>query len=54
VSFGGVVSAEHGIGKLKRMFLELMYTPDEIGQMRRVKQALDPGNLLNPGVIFCD
>jgi D-lactate dehydrogenase (cytochrome) len=54
VSFGGVVSAEHGIGKLKRTFLELMYTPDEIGQMRRVKQALDPGNLLNPGVIFCD
>jgi D-lactate dehydrogenase (cytochrome) len=52
VEFGGVVSAEHGIGKLKTKFLELMYTPEEIDQMRQVKQALDPGNLLNPGVIF--
>lgn len=52
VELGGAVSAEHGIGKIKRKFLQLMYTPDQIGQMRRIKEALDPHGLLNPNVIF--
>ena len=52
VEFGGTVSAEHGIGKMKIKFLELMYTPDQINEMRAVKSALDPDGLLNPGNVF--
>ena len=52
VELGGAVSAEHGIGKIKSHFLSLMYTPAQILQMRRVKEALDPRGLLNPNDIF--
>jgi glycolate oxidase len=49
LSFGGTLSGEHGIGIAK-----LKYLKDEIGRsgvetMRRIKQALDPDNILNPG-----
>ena len=52
VELGGSVSAEHGIGKIKAKFLKLMFTPEQIEQMRSVKNALDPQNLLNPNDIF--
>ncbi|MFH1137546.1 MAG: FAD-binding oxidoreductase [Pseudomonadota bacterium] len=52
VSYGGAVSAEHGIGKIKAKFLAKMFSPDQIAQMRAVKKALDPDLLLNPGNIF--
>lgn len=52
VELGGAVSAEHGIGKIKRKFLKLMYTPEQIEQMKRIKEALDPVGLLNPNDIF--
>jgi D-lactate dehydrogenase (cytochrome) len=54
VEFGGTVSAEHGIGKMKIKFIELMYSPHHLKQMQAVKFALDPGCLLNPGNIFND
>ena len=54
VEFGGTVSAEHGIGKMKIKFLELMYNPDHLKEMQAVKLALDPGGMLNPGNIFYD
>ncbi len=54
VEFGGTVSAEHGIGKMKIKFLELMYRPHHLNEMQAVKLALDPGRLLNPGNIFND
>jgi len=54
VEFGGTVSAEHGIGKMKIKFLELMYSPDQLKEMQAVKSALDPSSMLNPGNIFCD
>ena len=52
VAFGGSVSAEHGIGKLKAKFLKTMFSPAHIEEMRAVKRALDPQLLLNPGNIF--
>ncbi len=52
VAFGGSVSAEHGVGKLKAKFLKTMFSPVEIEEMRAVKKALDPQWLLNPGNIF--
>ncbi len=52
VELGGTVSAEHGIGKLKRAFLEVMYGPEGVEEMRKVKRALDPGGILGPGTLF--
>jgi FAD/FMN-containing dehydrogenase len=49
VELGGTVAAEHGIGKLKRPFLEVMYGQDGISEMQAVKQALDTKWLLNRG-----
>lgn len=50
--FGGSISAEHGIGILKRPYLKLSRTQEEIDTMRALKRALDPNNILNPGRIF--
>jgi FAD/FMN-containing dehydrogenase len=51
---GGSISAEHGIGRLKRRWLHLSRTPAEIAVFRAVKEALDPGGVLNPGVLLPD
>lgn len=48
----GSVSAEHGIGSLKKDFLHLSRSPDEIALMRAIKKAMDPNGILNPGKIF--
>lgn len=50
--FGGSISAEHGIGILKRPYLQLSRTQEEIETMRTLKRALDPNTILNPGRIF--
>ena len=52
LSVGGTVSAEHGIGKLKRRWLPLQATPAQLGVMRAVKRELDPLGILAPGNIF--
>jgi len=52
VELGGAVSAEHGIGKIKARFLRLMYSPEQIDQMKQIKDAIDPQGLLNPNDIF--
>ncbi len=49
VELGGTVSAEHGIGKLKRPFLRVMYGDKGLAQMASVKESLDPHWILNPG-----
>jgi FAD/FMN-containing dehydrogenase len=48
----GSISAEHGIGLVKKDFLHFSRTPAELDIFRRVKQALDPLNIMNPGKIF--
>jgi FAD/FMN-containing dehydrogenase len=48
---GGSISAEHGIGLAKRDWLPLSRSPEELALMARLKQALDPGGVLNPGKI---
>jgi FAD/FMN-containing dehydrogenase len=48
----GSISAEHGIGSLKRDFLHLSRSPEEIALMRTIKKAMDPNGILNPGKIF--
>ena len=45
----GSISAEHGIGQLKRDELARLGDPVSLAIMARVKQALDPAGLLNPG-----
>lgn len=52
LELGGTVSAEHGIGKLKKGYLEKMFGAEGIAAMRRVKRALDPAGILGPGTMF--
>jgi glycolate oxidase len=52
VELGGTLSGEHGIGLTKQPYLEMALSPDVVEAMRRVKQALDPKGILNPGKIF--
>lgn len=49
---GGSISAEHGVGLLKRDFLSYSRTQAEIDIMRTVKRALDPNGVMNPGKLF--
>jgi FAD/FMN-containing dehydrogenase len=50
--YRGSVSAEHGIGVMKRAYLHHSRTAEEIALMRSLKVALDPAGILNPGVIL--
>jgi len=50
--FGGSVSAEHGIGLLKRDHLHFSRSPGELAMMRAIKQALDPAGMFNPGKVL--
>lgn len=49
---GGLPSAEHGIGVIKKPYLEKMRNPIELDLMRKIKQAIDPEGRLNPGKLF--
>ncbi|MBU6467341.1 MAG: FAD-binding oxidoreductase, partial [Burkholderiales bacterium] len=50
--FGGSFSAEHGVGALKVDTLSQYQSPVALAMMRRIKQALDPQNLMNPGRVL--
>lgn len=52
VQLGGTVSAEHGIGKVRIPYLEMMVGREGLRQMARLKKALDPAGILNRGNIF--
>ena len=52
LDLGGTLSGEHGVGVLKRPYLEKALGPVSIAVQRNIKQALDPLNILNPGKVF--
>jgi len=54
LAVGGTLSGEHGVGVLKRPYLERALGPISLDVQRHIKQALDPLNILNPGKIFKD
>jgi len=49
IELGGVITGEHGIGKIRTRELESSLTEKEVGLMRNVKRIFDPNNILNPG-----
>jgi len=51
-SFGGSISAEHGVGLTKKSFLHHSRSREEIEIMRGIKSVFDPDGILNPGKIF--
>ncbi|HEX8493736.1 MAG TPA: FAD-binding oxidoreductase [Pyrinomonadaceae bacterium] len=54
VLVGGTVSAEHGIGKLKREYLRLLYSDEHLREMAALKRAFDPACILGRGNIFAE
>jgi glycolate dehydrogenase FAD-linked subunit len=52
VELGGTLSGEHGIGLLKKQFMELDVGPATLAVMRAIKDAIDPHGIMNPGKVF--
>jgi glycolate oxidase len=51
---GGSITGEHGVGLEKRAFMPEMFSPTDLAVMRRLRRALDPLELSNPGKMFPD
>jgi D-lactate dehydrogenase (cytochrome) len=54
VAVGGTISAEHGIGKLKREYLRELYGEEHLREMAALKRAFDPAGILGRGNIFSE
>lgn len=52
VSVGGTISAEHGIGKIKRKYLRELYGDAHLREMARLKKCFDPAGILGRGIMF--
>ena len=52
VSLGGTITGEHGVGRLKKPWLAGYLGPEAMELNRRIKTALDPAGILNPGAGF--
>ncbi|GGK34522.1 FAD-binding protein [Caldalkalibacillus thermarum] len=52
IELGGTLSGEHGIGTMKAPYMERELGVDGVEMMKRIKQAWDPNNIMNPGKIF--
>jgi len=52
ISLGGTITGEHGIGRLKQPWLSSYLGPDVLELNLRIKNALDPQNIFNPGAVF--
>ena len=53
-SLEGRIASEHGVGLAKSAFVDCNLDPATLAMMRSMKQALDPGGILNPGKCFPD
>ena len=51
-NYGGSISAEHGVGQLRRDELRIYKSPVEMELMLRIKQAMDPNQIMNPGKLL--
>jgi glycolate oxidase len=52
LAMGGTISGEHGIGLIKRQFMALELSPENIRIQQGIKRIFDPNNILNPGKLF--
>lgn len=52
IKLGGTFSAEHGTGKLKRKYLEMLYGKETVATMKSIKLLFDPKNLVGRGTMF--
>ena len=52
IDLGGTITGEHGVGRTKRAALPAQLGPDVMALSRRVKDALDPAGILNPGAVL--
>jgi len=52
VEMGGSITGEHGVGVEKRDYLPIMFPPEELDLLRRVRAAFDPAGIANPGKMF--
>jgi glycolate oxidase len=52
LALGGMISGEHGVGMLKREYMEAGVGPLALDLMRAIKHSLDPDNILNPGKVI--
>jgi glycolate oxidase len=52
IDLGGTITGEHGVGRTKREALPAQLGPDVMALSRRVKDALDPAGILNPGAVL--
>jgi FAD/FMN-containing dehydrogenase len=49
---GGSISAEHGIGQMKRAEFARLASPAHLGALKAIKSALDPYGIMNPGKLI--
>ena len=52
ISLGGLVSSEHGIGARKKKYITKYIDPMALDVMKKIKAALDPNNIMNPGKLW--
>lgn len=50
--YNGSISAEHGVGLMKKDYLGYTRSPEEVEYLKSIKRAFDPNNIMNPGKIF--
>ena len=52
IALGGTITGEHGVGRAKKAALPAQLGPDVMALSRRIKDALDPEGILNPGAVL--
>ena len=52
IELGGTITGEHGVGRLKKAHLPDQLGPDVMALSHRIKDALDPLGILNPGAVL--